>query len=272
VDPKRTIKINGHKRTWDEIINDPDKETWSITPGQNVESFKDQLDGYQNIWKLHGGKICQKIGENIKDDGRSFREFIQLYNQNKKDISSHYIIAIDESGSMSGTFYKQAVEGVLKFLRTLKAGVYESACFVSILTFDDAFKVHHSCVSLKDLPAVDLPFSGGNTDFSPVLKECVNLAGKLKDEVEMTRILFYTDGLAPYPKKEINAISELIKEDEMDLKLHYVFKNKVEDKKSPNVFMKSIDCLGSSNCTLMSEVEPEMLGNKFIEIFDLDLD
>jgi hypothetical protein len=270
VDPRRTIRVKGHKLTWDEIINAPDMESWSITPGQNVERFKDQLDAYENIWKLHGEKICQKIGNNIKDDGRSIWEFIQLYNQNKKDISSHYIIAIDESGSMSGLPYQQAVQGVLKFISTLRAGVYEGACYVTVMTFNSGFKVHHSCVLLKDLPPLNLRYRGGGTNFSPVLQECIRKATMLKDQVEMTRILFYTDGLASYPVNEINTILNLVRTDKIDLKLHYVFGNAVAYNNTENVFVKSINTLGALNCTLSSEVKPDKVGKKFIEIFDLD--
>jgi hypothetical protein len=70
----------------------------------DINQFKPVLDAYEKMWRIYGKKICEKISENlpkkkkIEDDGKTMREFIKAYNENKESDPQHFVVIVESRG------------------------------------------------------------------------------------------------------------------------------------------------------------------------------
>jgi energy-coupling factor transporter ATP-binding protein EcfA2 len=268
VDQFRKVQVNGVEMTWQEALLNNKKNDWAIESGKSIQEFEEQIDNYEKMWKIHGEEICKDFG--MEDDHLTIREFIDQYNQNLRDVPSHYILVIDESGSMWGKNFNDAIDGVRKFIEYLKGSIMKNICYITLILFDHKARVIHEAVQLDQLPPINVTINGGGTNFSPVLKQCIASIYANQSRADLTRIIFYTDGEAYYPEQTLNKIRDMIYNEKMDLKLHWMSADSVSTSDPGNVFNKSIKLLGSTNCTLDSKVLANHTGEKFIEIFNLD--
>lgn len=270
VEKDRIIKLNGVDQTWEQSLNAPGMEDWDIEAGKSIHQFETELNAYEKMWKIHGKRICERIGKGIEDDGKTIREFIKEYNENKKDVISHYIIAVDESGSMSSNNnFGKAMNGVKTFVEYLRNSTVDTKCYITLILFNYNARIIYSGVILRDFPQINVRMKGGGTNFSPALKKCIQSVNSLKQTVEISRILFYTDGMAGYPAKRIDEIKEMINNQGVNLKLHFFTLDHYKKDDPNNVFNLAKKRLGDKS-TIDSDVKSEQLGGKFIEIFEMD--
>jgi hypothetical protein len=268
VDEHREIKVNGEIKKWSEIMR-VGNMGWTIDSGKDMDQFKDQLDYYENLWKVHGKSICEHF--KLEDDNTNFREFITQYNENKVDESIHYVIAVDKSGSMSfKNNFNNAMEGLKKFIDHLKENVNPDKCFITFMLFNHKCQLIHESVPLNEFPELNIVRPTGGTNFSRVLNQSINSIRNHQNKAELTRIIVYTDGMASYPEAPIKNIRKMIFEEGMNLKLHWISEANVNTTDKDNVFNKCITFLNSKNCTLDVEVKATNTCAKFIEIFNLD--
>ena len=272
VDKHREIIVNQTSQTWEQTLNTPEMKDWDINSGTSVHAFQPFLDAYEKMWRIHGDRICRRIGRGISNDQKTITQFIEDYNQNKSIVATHYVIAVDESGSMtSGNLFANAMDGVRKAVDYLRGAYEADKCFVSFMLFNTRVRVLNSAYPLDQLPGIYPNIQAGGTNFSPVFKQCIEQVNLLKSTVTRTRILFFTDGYADYPSSEIENLRRMINDELIDLKLFMMTADENANLSSAsNVFYKIRDYLGNSNCTINSGVGGESVGKKFIEIFDLE--
>ena len=269
VDQQREVMINGVPRKWQEVLEISGQNDWNIVSGKQMSEFKSQLDAYEAVWRIHGKRICKKF--NVQDDGKTIREFIKEYNMNMRTTPSHYIIVIDESGSMSiNDNFGKALKGVKDFIQYLRKNIYSDACYVSLILFDHGCRVIEQAVLLAHLGEINVTMKQGGTNFEPVLNDCIKTVYSNKNKAEVTRIMVYTDGYASYPEKPISKIRQMIKSEGLDLKLHWFSAENVSTANPDNVFNKSRKFLGREHCTIDEEVKASHTASKFIEIFNID--
>ena len=281
VDPQREVLIDGEKKKMTDLMYFSGEKRWDIKFEKSFNRYQEQLKSYQTLWDIHGKRICQKFA--VSNDNLSISEFFENYKKNLIYDPSHYIIAIDESGSMllqdSGLIiediekdfdkcnFGKAFKGVNNFLEKLKTQVDQNYFYVTLILFDHECRVIHDNVLLKDLVLKKTSINQGGTDFIPVLEKSVESIKKNHNKSEQTKILIYTDGMAEYfPEKPLEKIKEMI-DSGKDVQLHWFSLEKYDLNDEWNIFSKSQNFLGKDFCKIEFKVEPSETENKFMEIF-----
>jgi hypothetical protein len=225
------------------------------------------------VWKFVVESMTQKHQREFLVLTKKHEDYKKIFFDtciNKKNLHIHYVIAIDESGSMtSHNRFGIAMEGVQDFINYLRKHINDTMCYITLILFDHRCRVIHSGVLLKKFPRIKVTQRIGGTNFSKVLGKCIESINTHKNKVKLNRILFYTDGFARYPSNQINTLNEMITQQGFNLRLHYLTVDAFDRSNRNNVFDKSQSVLGK-NCTIDMEVESENLTEKFIEIFELD--
>lgn len=269
VDKHREIEVNGIKRKWQEIIESTGNSNWKIESGKEMETFAGQLNMYEHVWKVHGPRISEEF--KVEDDGCSIRQFIEDFNRNLKEVPTHYVLAIDESGSMRrDNSFENAIEAVSKFVLYLKSNIDPKRCYITFILFDNKCRVLFDRIPLSEIHDIKVKMRGGGTDFNKMLSRCISSIDSLQQAVDQTRIMVYTDGVARFPELPLKVLQQKIIQEKMDLKLHWFSAVKVYLKNPGNVFIRSQNLLGKENCTIDEKVKATHALGKFIEVFNYD--
>jgi hypothetical protein len=269
IDAHREIKINGTKKKWHEIVHSGTNSDWKIRLGRTVSELSNEIEAYEALWSVHGTEICRHFG--VDNDGNSIKDFIKIFNMNLRDVPSHYIVVVDESGSMSSNNnFGNAMNGANGFLNHLKGNIEQQICYISLILFNGSSRIIHQTIELNRIGSFSQSMRGGGTNFSPPLRDCIQSIRNNQNKADLTRIIFYTDGWAPYPENELTQIRNMIRSENMDVKLHWMTVDGVDKNDPNNIFNKSARFLGQTHCTIDDKVESIYTKQKFIEIFDND--
>ena len=126
--------------------------------------------------------------------------------------SYHYVICLDESGSMEGDKFQAASQAVHDFAEEAKVINHGTASAVSLVMFNDNSRVacnktplekHSECTG-------SITYEGGGTTFDRPLQDAMRLIEEGKDNYDKLFIMFYTDGQASYPNKEVEDMKGLM--------------------------------------------------------------
>ena len=185
--------------------------------------------------------------------------------------SFHYIICLDESGSMGynvgrtgKTKLQFASEAVLEFVEKAKEQNAGTSSAVSLVMFNDTARVAckelllHNASGLGD----SITANGGSTSFGPPLQDAVDLMRSTLNKYQRHCVLFYTDGKATYPAAEVQSFSSLMQEYPDQIDFFAVAEDSAETLVQVCAHLYTQDdvmqhCLG--------QVQPEQIGDKMIE-------
>lgn len=115
---------------------------------------------------------------------------------------------LDESGSMSGSRWRNSVNGSKDLIKFLKENHHNHQdVSIIIIFFDDAFRVMHD--STLDQPIEEAIWANplyGGTEWGGVFQECFNKISQQIADVMIAKLYFFTDGFAPYPQQALDNI------------------------------------------------------------------
>jgi uncharacterized protein YegL len=154
-------------------------------------------------------KIMQLIKSKQKEEVKEFRKIEQGTGKvtwNK----THFIFAMDCSGSMRGRRAKAVEQGFERCVTLLKA---MPEIVVSSFTFDDKCTDHikqmEPTACLKSKTKMPLTF-GEKTDYRAALQKVLSIIEKDKAHEEYLQcILFMSDGKGGYPESEVEALAKM---------------------------------------------------------------
>ena len=121
-----------------------------------------------------------------------------------RPAAHHYVICLDESGSMYGQKFEAAQRAVEDFATQAALKNKGTASAVSLVMFDHDARVvcsqtpleeHASCTST-------ITYNGGGTEFCRPLNHAMQLVQGNKDKYDKQFILIYSDGQAGFPQAE----------------------------------------------------------------------
>ncbi|CAK76938.1 unnamed protein product (macronuclear) [Paramecium tetraurelia] len=166
-----------------------------------------QKEKFMKIWNDNIGRmICIKLTQEIgKDVFYVPKQEVQLGGNQK---TAHYILILDDSGSMEGAFFEAAKKGLVAFLQEIQKNP-ESR--VTIILFNHQAR----CVVDYEIPDAqvqqkEIQFRGGGTDFDEPLKLAFDKIANNPDfdNFSSHSIFFYTDGQAQYPTKAMEKVKQ----------------------------------------------------------------
>ncbi|CAD8079750.1 unnamed protein product [Paramecium primaurelia] len=197
---KETSKI----KTWKEIK--AYYKNWSFKDILLTEQLQQNKQKMIEIWNGGiGQKICDELSKELKQRVLYLKKYdLTMYQQHS---STHYIFILDDSGSM-----KDQWNSVIKSIETQFQQISKKEnARVSVVIFNNDARVVIKCQELKIQEQLKLiTYMSGGTKYGPAFKQTFLLL-KEYPEFNNSIILFYTDGLAEYPQKEIEEFSKLQK-------------------------------------------------------------
>ena len=264
----KMIKWKGNTLTWEEAFKSSKIRNWKLNLGRNIEEIKDQIDNYERVWNMFGPQICQKMG--FQHENTTVREFIEKYNGNLSGRpDSHYIMCLDQSGSMSGQKFRNANLGTRDFLNYVRTQVQGTNCRISYFLFDHEYKQVLNFEDINsniDTKLDQMGFTGEGTRFGPVLDQAIQTIENNCDNMEVHRTLVYTDGYADYPEAQISKLKTIISKAKINFKMFWV----CEDDSGETIFQRCIEDMGCEHCEWVKGVPTDNLGSTLIEIFNED--
>ena len=168
INPESELQIDNISRMkwkWKDFISK--FQTWDFTKVDPNKSQQKVL-AYRKCWESHGPEFC--------------RYYSELYNQ-KISFSNvqeaqyyHFILALDGSGSMSGSPWQNAVQAASTFLLKLKQLENSfSGVAVSLIVFNGSAKTVASYKQVDTEIANSLVFPNGGTNFDAPLSHAYDL-------------------------------------------------------------------------------------------------
>jgi uncharacterized protein with von Willebrand factor type A (vWA) domain len=137
------------------------------------------------------------------------KEFRKLKESGKISwIKTHFIFALDCSGSMKGTRWDSVIVGLSECLDRIKR--MKQVC-ISAFTFD--IKPNPFCRERSPHQAIansnQIPFTGKGTDYKRALRYATALINKTRHPDYLVCIMFLSDGLGGFPKECVEELKEM---------------------------------------------------------------
>jgi len=182
----------------------------------------------------------------------------------------HYILCMDDSGSMEGAPFALATQAAKNFVASASKLNRGNGSAVSLIIFNDDARTacqqlpldsHSTPYSL----AKTMTFRGGGTSFDPPLYLAARMVMETIDQYAFHRVLLYTDGQAAYPG---SAVQELLAASQSKEPGGFEFWAILQDTSDAliRVCMDLHPSDGESHCR--TEVSPEQLSSQMEEVLN----
>ncbi|CAD8169470.1 unnamed protein product [Paramecium octaurelia] len=198
----RTLETN-LKKTWKEVKMT--HSTWNFKNQDDATRSKNK-EKWKNVWNLGLGKlVCSYLEKQLKHQ-IIFKQKSEFENQAS---NIHYILILDDSGSMQGDKWNIAKNGALECIKQLET---TDCSKVSVIIFNQESRVAEECQTpnFKEMNK-KIQYMGGGTNFEHPFEQALKLVQKYTG-FNKIQILFYTDGQAGYPKATIDQFCQLPQE------------------------------------------------------------
>jgi len=182
---------------WSEVI--AKYQDWEFKSLDTIAS-KMNIQNLHNVWKRYGPDFCV-FYSGLFGTKMNFTSSFGL-----GAGSTHFILCLDESGSMNGSKWENVKRAVVSLISTKELS--DESNKISIVSFNE--EAHLRCERKlidSSVSWVLRTYSGGGTDFGPPLSMSLQLIKNSLDEFDQHLILLYTDGLAGYPQKQMDSFS-----------------------------------------------------------------
>ncbi|CAD8152179.1 unnamed protein product [Paramecium pentaurelia] len=178
-------------------------KNWNFCNFKNNEELKQHQLNYKTYWNNKVGKvICNFL------NCRFFQKELDQSNQ-----KNHYILVIDESGSMAGQKWKIMMEAIQQCFIELQKNPNNR---ITVIQFsDDArFVIGHN--QPEEIPPLEqikqFEMISGGTNFENAFLLIFYAIQRCISQFDFQTILFYTDGDADYPKISMDLFTQINQE------------------------------------------------------------
>ena len=118
----------------------------------------------------------------------------------------HYILMLDDSGSMSGTPWRQLTECVFKFMDSLEQDSTNPK--LSVIIYNSFSRIAFENKELKNVADLKklIKYEGGGTDFDAAMRDADKICKNSESEFDEIVFYFMSDGESSYPDQAIKDI------------------------------------------------------------------
>lgn len=172
---------------------------------EHVQPLLERKQQEKTLLKLKKSQQHRKTASRIEERTQQWEELLfssasrevklsKLAAWNEEHCSLHYILVVDNSGSMSGTPWRQITAAVQGFKEELLQNPSVAASTkVSTVCFNSAAHVVQSHAAVEDMTGLQDETCGGRTSFSAAFSTCHEVMRHTPPESNEF-ILFFTDG------------------------------------------------------------------------------
>ena len=163
-----------------------------------------------NDWTSRCTYIWSIIGKELCDEHQMTYQKIAKDESGPKAVPIHFILVLDDSGSMSGANkWSHLVESVRSFLELRsKQGSPDDLISIILFSVNATIEVSGSRVYPELIEQLREPCFGGGTNFSAALERCIQIIKQSNHSTHKYAVVFMSDGQASYPTKEIEIIKD----------------------------------------------------------------
>ncbi|CAD8074924.1 unnamed protein product [Paramecium primaurelia] len=178
---------------------------------------------FTNIWNLNVGQvICKSLTQEIgKEIQFITQEVFDKEQTQRAPKPIHYVIMLDDSGSMGGKKFDSAKAGVIAFLSEIhKMKNKDSRVTIIMFNSNARVEVDFEVINPKEQEQ-KIIFQGGGTDFDKPFNIAYEKIIQRPDFDKFYKhsMFFYTDGDADYPKTALNKFESLSPEQKQKIEL-----------------------------------------------------
>ncbi|CAD8108663.1 unnamed protein product [Paramecium sonneborni] len=199
---------NNSTKTWSQI-----KQIYHTWQFKCLQKEQQQLlkEKYMKIWNNDIGKmICIQLSKKLGNEVYyTPKQEVELSKHQNYVGASHFILILDDSGSMQGEKFNSAKTGLISFLYEIS---HNAQSRVTIIIFNSSAR----CVVDYEQPSPSkqeqyIKYMGGGTDFNQAFLLAYQKISNNNNyhNFESLSIFFYTDGAAPFPGKAIGEFQKL---------------------------------------------------------------
>ncbi|CAK65435.1 unnamed protein product (macronuclear) [Paramecium tetraurelia] len=226
-------------------------QDWAFDDNINEQT----KEKFTTFWKNNGKEFCQY---RFSREGKEFK-FVenQVEIQAAQQPSFHYIILLDDSGSMSGDRFNQAQNGLISSLSSAKDN---QNIRVTIIIFNDNARcvVDSQTINMQTIKNA-VVCNGGGTSFQSAFQLAYQKIAAVKNFEQFNKhvIFFYTDGGDSYPTQALNQFANLPQAQRMKIDLIACCLDKQQKT------MINITDFFNKNCSfgkLQDQMEPSQIG------------
>jgi uncharacterized protein YegL len=202
IQDEQTIVVGPTRKRWSEFKKD--HYDWNFDAIMTVDELNRLHGKFLGVWARIGPELCDKYG--MKFVTTNILKSIE-------QISFHYILLLDGSGSMSGQPWKDLLDAVKKFLDVRRST--NSSDRISILVFSSHATTVYFNETISNIDLSTITFPGNTTNFANAFATVHNIIKRAQKETANSTsnniqigyaIVFMSDGQADYPQKELTAL------------------------------------------------------------------
>ncbi|CAD8176415.1 unnamed protein product [Paramecium octaurelia] len=223
---------------------------------------------FTDIWNLHVGElICKQLTQEIGQE----IQFIKQEDFDKEQLQQapktmHYVIMLDDSGSMEGEKFNNAKAGIIAFLSEIHKMKNKDSRVTIIIFNSNARVVIDSEVINPKEQEEKIKLIGGGTNFNyPFLQAYEKIIQRPDfDKFHSHSMFFYTDGQASYPQNALEQFEQLSPEQKQKIELIACS----EEKNPPEALQKVVGFFKEKNfafAELKRAIQSEEIGSTWIE-------
>ncbi|CAD8070845.1 unnamed protein product [Paramecium primaurelia] len=223
-----------------------------------------QKEKFMKIWNNNIGQmICKKLTEEIgKDIFYVPKQEVELGANSGNQKTAHYILMLDDSGSMYGRPFESAKQGLVAFLFEIQKNPNSR---VTIIIFNSSAR----CAVDYQIPNAQaqqsqIIYQGGGTNFNAAfLLACEKISqNKEFDKFDSHSIFFYTDGGDGYPRQALEKFKQITPEKKQKIELIAC-----SEEQSPITLIKVVEFFKSNFgfAKLQASMQPQQIASVWIE-------
>lgn len=180
---------------------------WEYLPlGDDKDARMERVVKMRKTWDTYGEALC----EHHRASGKpvQFKQYTK--HEERGSGAVHYILVIDESGSMKGARFNKATQGAKDFISKLFATNPRAQSRVSIVFFNSRPRNVTREAQIGAISDIDRAgYVSGGTCFEAALQGAIDCITRATGNYQKTVIVHYTDGGASYPTRGVVQLQQL---------------------------------------------------------------
>ncbi|CAD8143479.1 unnamed protein product [Paramecium octaurelia] len=194
---------------------------WNFCNFKNDEELKQHQLNYQSYWNNKVGKvICNHL------NCRFFQKELDQWNQ-----SHHFILVIDESGSMAGQKWKIMMEAIQQCFIELRKNPNNR---ISLIQFSDDARFVIGSNQPEEIPQLEqikqFQMMSGGTNFENAFLLVFYAIQRCILQFDFQTVVFYTDGNSDYPNVSMDLFAQM--NQELRQKIDILICSEIQESKS----------------------------------------
>jgi len=195
IDDNQLVEVDHKKLLWSDFKKEGDLKNWKFQIS-NQEKQKRNIIKFKDCWNNNHGKYFAEYYSKIYQREIKYEEVVLL-------DKIHFMLCLDDSGSMGGERWECAKTAAINFINGLTSSNLAEKK-ISIIIFNSDARIEAEYMNPSQSLFHCLQFKSGGTEYGPPFEKAFDLIYQKPFQFQKHIIIFYTDGGASYPLNTMN--------------------------------------------------------------------